>query len=356
MCDDILLHHFATYPKMQLQDAVKLLYQQAFGCGHLITDHSSCLSYLIREWEHTPAADIPLAEDIGGGYVRLHLAAAKHAGYLPEAVLRMFIASADARPEDNDRRAAFVESLSDLQMMCARGELPFSEQDVIRTTRTLIVAGCPATRHSDVFRDAYHPAYRVVRAEYAALLPVVSKIEHSLRKRGKAHVAIDGRCGAGKSTLASTLGALFDTSSIIHMDHFFLPPRLRTEARYAQPGGNVHYERFAKEVLPGLRSGQGMNYRIFDCSRMAFGLSVSVPPNPVIITEGSYSLRPEWRKFYDVKILLDIDLATQWARLERREDEDILEQFRTRWIPLEEAYFDQCHVREHCDVVLQIDF
>ena len=35
---DILLFHFARYPKMTPQAAVKLLYQSAFGPGHLIRD------------------------------------------------------------------------------------------------------------------------------------------------------------------------------------------------------------------------------------------------------------------------------------------------------------------------------
>ena len=34
---EILLEHFHRYPQMQLQDAVKLLYQSEFGGGHMIT-------------------------------------------------------------------------------------------------------------------------------------------------------------------------------------------------------------------------------------------------------------------------------------------------------------------------------
>ena len=39
------------YPQMECTDAVKLIYQNEFGGGHLIRDEAACLSYLRREYE-----------------------------------------------------------------------------------------------------------------------------------------------------------------------------------------------------------------------------------------------------------------------------------------------------------------
>ena len=83
-------------------------------------------------------------------------------------------------------------------------------------------------------------------------------------------IAIDGRCAAGKTTLAARLVKELG-GDVIHMDDFFLPPALRTPERRSEPGGNVHYERFLTEVLPNLRSGRPFFYRRFDCSRMTLG-------------------------------------------------------------------------------------
>ena len=47
--------------------------------------------------------------------------------------------------------------------------------------------------------------------------------------------AIDGRCGAGKTTLAAQLQRRFGWS-VLHMDHFFLRPEQRTEERLRMPG------------------------------------------------------------------------------------------------------------------------
>ena len=89
----ILIAHAKRYPLMQPHDAVKLLYQNEFGGGHLIRDEQACLNYLRREYTSVakdPTA--PLYEDIGNGIVRVNLAAVK-----PEDLEQLghdFIASA----------------------------------------------------------------------------------------------------------------------------------------------------------------------------------------------------------------------------------------------------------------------
>ena len=47
----ILLNHAGRYPLMEPTDAVKLIYQNEFGGGHLIRDVDSCLNYLRQEYE-----------------------------------------------------------------------------------------------------------------------------------------------------------------------------------------------------------------------------------------------------------------------------------------------------------------
>ena len=74
----ILIAHAKRYPLMQPTDAVKLIYQNEFGGGHLIRDEQACLNYLRREYadlEKNPTA--LLYEDIGNGIVRVNLAAVK---------------------------------------------------------------------------------------------------------------------------------------------------------------------------------------------------------------------------------------------------------------------------------------
>ena len=46
----ILREHAKRYPRMQPTDAVKLIYQNEFGGGHLIRDEKACQDYLRREY------------------------------------------------------------------------------------------------------------------------------------------------------------------------------------------------------------------------------------------------------------------------------------------------------------------
>ena len=104
--------------------------------------------------------------------------------------------------------------------------------------------------------------------------------------------AIDGRCGSGKSTLAG-LAAHRLGCPLFHMDDFFLPPALRTQERYAAPGGNVHYERVEAELLRPLRETGAACFRPFDCRSMGrMGPRCPSPPPPWCWWRGSTPSTP----------------------------------------------------------------
>ncbi|MBR5949148.1 MAG: hypothetical protein IKZ82_10985 [Clostridia bacterium] len=172
-------------------------------------------------------------------------------------------------------------------------------------------------------------------------------------------IALDGRCGSGKTTLATALRHALERRipkpviTVVHMDDFYLRPEQRTVERFQTPGGNVDYERFNEEVLDRLASNKDFTYRPFDCSSMTLGESVAVHPSHVVIIEGSYSLHPKLRENYDLKVFLDIEPEEQQKRILMRNGEEKLLQFKERWIPLEELYFDKCAVRECADLIIE---
>ena len=105
-----------------------------------------------------------------------------------------------------------------------------------------------------------------------AVTEIITAYE-KLKPAGAGVIAIDGRAASGKTTLAAALAA--ETGgAVVHMDDFFLPAELRTPQRLAAPGGNVHAERFAEEVLPFLRQGRPFCYRRFDCHGCLLRLSM----------------------------------------------------------------------------------
>ncbi len=160
MLEDILLQHFAQYPKMEPQDAVKLIYQQEFGPEHMIKDPGKSLSSLKTEMAALPAgpAGETLYESIGNGLCRLNLRPCREKGIPAEDVNRLFVETAQSTEGDKKR---FRQSLRALQKLAEEGETPFDAIDL-----DLFLArypdSCPAMHHSVSYRLAYAPAYRIV--------------------------------------------------------------------------------------------------------------------------------------------------------------------------------------------------
>ena len=89
---------------------------------------------------------------------------------------------------------------------------------------------------------------------------LVFAIQALLNRKEKIIVAIDGRCGSGKTTLAARLQKDL-RCAVYHMDDFFPRPEQRTEERLSRPGENVDHERFLEEVLLPLHGTQPVTFR-----------------------------------------------------------------------------------------------
>lgn len=181
-------------------------------------------------------------------------------------------------------------------------------------------------------------------------LQAVAAIDALLAGEKPVVVAIDGRCGSGKTSLAAQLRAHYGCP-VIPMDHFFLRPEQRTTQRLAAPGENVDHERFLEEVLLPLSRGESFSYRPFSCSRMELGEPICVTPGKLTLVEGSYSCHPELWAYYDLRIFLTVDPQEQMRRITARNPASA-EAFRQRWIPMEEAYFSACDPERRCNLRL----
>ena len=162
-------------------------------------------------------------------------------------------------------------------------------------------------------------------------------------------IAIEGRCAAGKTTLAAQLQDIVH-SNVFHMDDFFLPPGLRTREWLAQPGGNVDYMRFRREILLPVLNGGAFSYRPYNCHLQKQTEPVFVQPRPIGIIEGAYSCHPYLWDCYDLRIFLDIDRERQLQRIRERNGAEQLNIFQKQWIPFEEQYFSAYRIPQRCDL------
>ncbi|HOV69094.1 MAG TPA: hypothetical protein PLZ84_02080 [Clostridia bacterium] len=346
---DLLCRHYAVYPKMQVQDMVKLVYQNEFAGGHMI---ANVRDSLLRLQEERSSGRINMSyfadifEDIGNNLCRLHLAVFNKYDISAETVNRFFIVTANLVTGDV---ASFEAKLETLKECCRNHLLPYRLSEVENYLRDYKKAGYPQVGHSQVYREAYFPAYRIVKSEYSRFFELFCRIDSLTKSKDRVCVAIDGNCCAGKSRLADLIAGVYDCN-VFHMDDFFLPPGLRTPERLAEAGGNVDYIRFDREVIQGLNSGRGFEYRKFDCQRNAYE-PVWVNPKKLNIIEGAYSMHPKLIRNYDLKAFLSIDEEEQVSRILNRNGEQMLKRFVCEWIPMENRYFDELKIKEKCDLV-----
>ena len=158
----ILIAHAKRYPLMQPRDAVKLIYQNEFGGGHLIWDEEACLNYLRREYTSV-AKDptVPLYEDIGNGIIRVNLAVVKAEDL--EQLGRAFIDSAAKHKGTLD---SFLNKLEVPRKLANEGVFNFDTNALNAYLSEYEAAGYPAVSHSPEYRQAYKPAYRIIRKAY----------------------------------------------------------------------------------------------------------------------------------------------------------------------------------------------
>ena len=154
----ILIAHAKRYPLMQPRDAVKLIYQNEFGGGHLIRDEQACLNYLRREYASIAKdPNVPLYEKIGSGIVRVNLTAVK-----PEELEQLgtdFIRSA---AEHTGTKERFLQKLDVLRQLTSVECFGFGMMELDCYLSEYVQSGCPVVSHSETYHQAYNPAYRIV--------------------------------------------------------------------------------------------------------------------------------------------------------------------------------------------------
>ncbi|MDL2324947.1 hypothetical protein LJC61_07350 [Ruminococcaceae bacterium OttesenSCG-928-A16] len=347
MIKELLLQQQRLYPGLELQDCLKLLYQNELGGGHLIQDEAAFCERLQQERQQVDFSTTPREpEDIGNGLYRIHLAGVGNT-LVAQTLTR--ICAISARKHVGSLQN-LQKKLAMLQTLIQQGKLPYSAPQALEEIAQYIQAGCPQTHHSARFVALYQPHYRLVTKKFALVLPVFAAIDKELQGKSHVLVAIDGMAAAGKSSLAKQLAQVYG-SGTVEVDDFFLQHWQRTPQRLAEAGGNIDYERLAP-VVQQAAAGQGVCYQGYNCATGQTNVQRTLPAGRVTVVEGSYSMHPRLNAPYDVKVFLQVDATTQAGRILQRNGQAMAQRFTNEWIPMENQYFAEFKVREGCDVVI----
>ena len=161
MVKKILEIHAERYPLMQPCDAVKLLYQHNFGIGHMIRDSRSFTERLMQEASETsPCPGIDLTEPIGNGLIRVMLNSPDISRISLETLAACCLRTAE---EFRSSPGEFSRHLELLEACCRDRMFAFTPADLDAYLSAYRAEGCPPVSHSRIYRDAYRPAYRIVK-------------------------------------------------------------------------------------------------------------------------------------------------------------------------------------------------
>lgn len=345
----LLLDQARRYSDFTPQDACKAIFQAVLGPGHLIADEGDAEDYIREELVSVkPACSQELVEPLGGRFFRLHLGALKCSGLSVRTLTKLLLIS--TRVEVGNR-AELDTGAETIIRLAEAGKLGFSADEAHEFVDRWRTEGYPICRHSERFRAEHAPSYRVLAGQLLALLPLFCRLDCRRREGKRTLLAIDGMAGAGKSSLARLLEAVYGCT-VFHADDYFPRPEQRTPARLRQPGGNLDRERLRDEILRPLASGaEEITHRRFDCESMELREPRTVRVELLTVIEGSYSMHPELRDFYTDTVFLRAPADMQRERIIERNG-DYAEVFFSKWIPMENEYIEATQTMRRCEFLL----
>ena len=143
------------YPLMTEEDIVKFVFQGMLGIGHLIHSEQDAKDRLSAEMATLEADESePLIEKISSNWVRLNLRAAKAKGMTIDDLAWYLVRSAEW--------GALSFTRQNVYNFCVK--LDGSERMKAAAAKVLDERWLP--RHSERYRAAYHPAYRVLYKDF----------------------------------------------------------------------------------------------------------------------------------------------------------------------------------------------
>lgn len=182
--------------------------------------------------------------------------------------------------------------------------------------------------------------------------------EHIVSKHNKYYVnrpfivAIDGLSGAGKTTFVNQLKNKLDHIFVIHMDDHIVEREKRYDTgyeqwyEYYQLQWDTHFleEHLFKKLHQNERELHLPFYNKDQDS--CVNKTIHLPPDTIVIIEGVFLLREEWKNYYDYIIFLDCPKEVRYERVLQRDTyigdkAEIAKKYRERYWIAEEYYLNK---------------
>jgi len=169
----ILLEHSNRYPKMEINDYVKLIHQSVFGPAHFSKqpNKEQLINYLKEElfsFKHYPKT--PMIEPIGNDYYRLSLNLIINNILTVEKLASLFLFSMKTNLNNQQNLIKQMNHhLNLLLRMVKNKEIDLDYENSSQFVDQYRMSDFPAIHHSITYQKLYFPHYRVVHQKYLPL-------------------------------------------------------------------------------------------------------------------------------------------------------------------------------------------
>lgn len=179
-------------------------------------------------------------------------------------------------------------------------------------------------------------------------------------------VAIDGLSGAGKTTLVEQLRGTAPNEVVLHIDDFIVERHRRYETEQSE--AMEYYELqwdvdlLVETLFKPLREGQtNLTLPYYERDRDKIVMRpLEVAVDALILIEGIFLLRDEWRAYFDYVVYLDCPQEVRYKRVLNRDTyignlSERLAKYERRYWPGEAHYLETVDPKSHADHTVEAD-
>jgi uridine kinase len=163
-------------------------------------------------------------------------------------------------------------------------------------------------------------------------------------------IAIDGRGGSGKSTIADSIVELLaPRAAVLRVDNFF-KPLAEWQPEFGRSIPHLRWEDF-HAVLAALRTGGTARYRPYDWRGDRLRREIEVRSH-IVVVEGLYAMKKGALPVYDLTMWVEADIDSRMERVIGRDGTAFLDRWNREYVPLERDYLEDEAPWRQADIVI----